>query len=247
MAKIISIHSFRRGTGKSTLVANLATLLAQQGKRVAVVDTNFQSPTLNALFGLANPTATLNDYLWGDCPIETAIHTLLVPSHHPSLYLVPAKPDVLGNINKILRKGYADNLLAIAFEKLIETLNLDVLLIDLYAGLQEETLFTINISDMLVIVLRPDAQDYQGSSVTVEVTRHFQPPPQIMLVLNELPSGFNDSEVQQEVKRIYHCDTVFTLPHADEIMNLNNNAIFVQHYPLHPITTTLINMTTHLG
>jgi MinD-like ATPase involved in chromosome partitioning or flagellar assembly len=214
---------------------------------VAVVDTNFQSPTLSTLFGLANPTATLNDYLWGDCPIETATYTLPVPSHTPSLYLVPAKPDVLGNINKILRKGYADNLLAIAFEKLIETLNLDVLLIDLYAGLQEETLFTINISDMLVIVLRPDAQDYQGSSVTVEVTRHFQPPPQIMLVLNELPHGFNNTEVQEEVERIYHCDIVFTLPHADEITNLNNNAIFVQHYPLHPITTTLTNMTSHLG
>ena len=31
MPKIISIHSFRGGTGKSNITANLATIIAQQG------------------------------------------------------------------------------------------------------------------------------------------------------------------------------------------------------------------------
>jgi len=40
MAKIISIHSFRGGTGKSNTSANVAALLATEGRRVGVVDTD---------------------------------------------------------------------------------------------------------------------------------------------------------------------------------------------------------------
>ncbi len=52
MAKIISIHSFRGGTGKSNTTANVATLLAVQGGRVGVIDTDIQSPGIHILFGL---------------------------------------------------------------------------------------------------------------------------------------------------------------------------------------------------
>ena len=40
MPKIISIHSFRGGTGKSNVTANFAMLLAQSGGRVGVVGTD---------------------------------------------------------------------------------------------------------------------------------------------------------------------------------------------------------------
>jgi septum site-determining protein MinD len=43
------------------------------------------------------------------------------------------------------------------------------LLIDTHPGFKEATLLTIAISDMLVIVLRPDKQDYHGTAVLVEV------------------------------------------------------------------------------
>jgi Mrp family chromosome partitioning ATPase len=37
-------HSFRGGTGKSNMTANVAALLAQSGKRVGVIDADIQSP-----------------------------------------------------------------------------------------------------------------------------------------------------------------------------------------------------------
>lgn len=52
MSKIISIHSFRGGTGKSNTTANLAALLALAGQRVGVIDTEIQSPGIHVLFGL---------------------------------------------------------------------------------------------------------------------------------------------------------------------------------------------------
>ena len=67
MSKIVSIHSFRGGTGKSNISANLAVLTALKGKRVGVVDTDVQSPGIHVLFGFDEDRVerALNDYLWG--------------------------------------------------------------------------------------------------------------------------------------------------------------------------------------
>src|SRR5436853_1906220 len=70
MATVISVHSFRGGTGKSNTTANVATLLAREGKTVAVVDLDIQSPGVHVIFRFNQDESmrhSLNDYLWGDC------------------------------------------------------------------------------------------------------------------------------------------------------------------------------------
>src|SRR5207248_3378263 len=37
MARVVSVHSFRGGTGKSNVTANLATTIARRGQRVGIV------------------------------------------------------------------------------------------------------------------------------------------------------------------------------------------------------------------
>src|SRR5574340_1089823 len=72
MGKIVSIHSFRGGTGKSNATANLASQLALAGKRVGVVDTDIASPGIHVLFGLDEHSMdhTLNEFLHGECEIK---------------------------------------------------------------------------------------------------------------------------------------------------------------------------------
>jgi septum site-determining protein MinD len=48
--KIVTIHSYRGGTGKSNITANIAVCAHQAGKRVAVLDTDLQSPGIHLLF-----------------------------------------------------------------------------------------------------------------------------------------------------------------------------------------------------
>ncbi len=60
MAKIVAVHSFRGGTGKSNMTANLACLLARRGNRVGIVDTDIQSPGIHVLFNL-DPKDTTSD------------------------------------------------------------------------------------------------------------------------------------------------------------------------------------------
>src|SRR5262245_61342258 len=109
MAKIISVHSFRGGTGKSNTSANLAAVLAQDGRRVGVVDTDIQSPGIHVLFGLGEEQIkySLNDYLWGKCPIKNAAQDVTPPGVNSGgkVFLIPSSIKA-GEIARILREGY---------------------------------------------------------------------------------------------------------------------------------------------
>lgn len=78
MPQVISIHSYRGGTGKSNFCANLASTVAQQGYRVGVVDTDVPSPGVHNIFCLEpdQTKITLNNYLWGEYPIEAAAYPM---------------------------------------------------------------------------------------------------------------------------------------------------------------------------
>src|SRR5512139_1159311 len=110
MSKIVSVHSFRGGTGKSNTTANLAALLAMQGKRVGVVDTDIASPGIHVLFGLDEEKRvhSLNDYLWGKCAIQETAYdvTANLGNDIPGkVFLVPSCIRA-GEIARFLREGY---------------------------------------------------------------------------------------------------------------------------------------------
>lgn len=245
MPRIISIHSFRGGTGKSNTTANLSTIMAMKGYRVGVVDTDIASPGIHVLFGLGEDDMrhSLNDYLYGKCDIEAAAHNVtdnLGAQIDGEIYLIPSSIKA-GEIARFLREGYDVGLLNDGFEDLISTLNLDVLMIDTHPGLNEETLLSVAISDALAIILRPDQQDYQGTSVTVEVARKLGVP-NMLLVVNKLPAVFDPAEVKAQVERTYNTTVAAVLPHSDEMMALMSAGIFVLHYPNHPIASQLRNV-----
>ncbi len=239
MSIIVSTHSFRGGTGKSNLTANLATTLAQQGRRVGVVDTDIQSPGIHVLFGLdeARMGYSLNDYLWGKCDIQQAAHDVTAGAGGDSkgkIYLIPSSIRA-GEIARILREGYDVGLLSEGFQEVVSALRLDVLMVDTHPGLNEETLLSISISDILAVILRPDQQDYQGTAVTVEVARKLEVP-RMMLIVNKLPAVFDVEEVRAHVERVYNCPVAGVLPHSDEMMALASGGIFVMRYPHHPLS-----------
>jgi MinD-like ATPase involved in chromosome partitioning or flagellar assembly len=249
MPKIISIHSFRGGTGKSNTVANLAAILAAAGHRVGVIDTDILSPGIHVLFGLSEDQMaySLNDYLWGRCDIAQASYDVTPQVEGSSagrVFLIPSSIKA-GEIARILREGYDVGLLNDGFHNLVQELDLDVLIIDTHPGLNEETLLSIAISDVLVIVLRPDSQDYQGTGVTVEVARKLDVP-RMALIVNKTPQIFNPEEVRLRVKQTYNCEVLAVLPHSDEMMVLASSGIFALQFPDHPVTQSLKQVAENL-
>jgi MinD-like ATPase involved in chromosome partitioning or flagellar assembly len=239
MSKIISVHSFRGGTGKSNTTANLAAIYAMQGNRVGVVDTDINSPGIHILFGLDETQMqhSLNDYLWGKCGIKDTAHDVTANLKVPisgKVFLIPASIKA-GEIARILREGYDVGLLNDGFQDLVEELNLDYLLIDTHPGLNEETLLSIAISDALVIIMRPDQQDFQGTGVTVEVARKLGVP-SMYLVVNKVPPSLPLQQVKTRVEQTYNCQVAAVLPHSDEMMTLASSGIFTLHFPDNPVS-----------
>jgi septum site-determining protein MinD len=255
VAEIVSIHSFRGGTGKSNLTANLAVGVAQEGRRVGIVDTDIQSPGIHVIFGLDEQQIehSLNDYLWGRCGIADAAYdvstALAGPGGDPSpvagsVHLIPSSLKA-GEIARILREGYDVGLLSDGFRELAAALGLDYLFIDTHPGLNEETLLSITISGTLVIVLRPDRQDYQGTAVTVEVARKLDIP-RLLMVVNKVPEGFEHAAVRDQVSSAYAASVAAILPHSDDLMRLASAGVFRLRNPDHPLTAELSALTATL-
>ena len=237
MANIISIHSFRGGTGKSNTTANLAAVLASKGQRVGVIDADIQSPGIHILFGLQGDrlTASLNDYLWHGREIREVAQDVTPALGLPGkIFLIPSstKP---GEITRVLREGYDAQRMTRGFRQLITELDLDTLMIDTHPGLNEETLLSLVISHTLIIVMRPDQQDYEGTGITVQVAKELQVP-NLLLVVNKTPSILDPQEVQAKVEQTYGCPVAAVLPHSEEMMNLASGGIFTLHYPDNPLT-----------
>jgi septum site-determining protein MinD len=238
MATIVSVHSFRGGTGKSNTTANVAAILAQEGRRVGVIDADIQSPGIHVLFGLAGSDvqASLNDFLFGDREIgEVALDvTDGAAAGGGRLFLIPSSMRP-GEITRVLREGYDPQRLSTGLRELVDELDLDVLLIDTHPGLHEETLLSLVLSNTLLIVMRPDEQDYEGTGITVRIAQELEVP-RIMLVVNKAPDTLDPAHVEERVRAAYGCDVAAVLPHSDDLMRLASEGVFAQRFPAHPLS-----------
>ncbi|CAN5584485.1 MinD/ParA family protein [soil metagenome] len=239
MATIVSVHSFRGGTGKSNTTANVAAVLASQGKRVGVIDGDIQSPGIHTLFGLAGDdvASTLNDFLWhgraiGDVAIDvTERQGAALPG---KLFLIASSMQP-AEITRVLREGYDARYLTEGIRALVGELALDVLVLDTHPGLNEETLLSLVISDALLIIMRPDRQDYEGTGITARVAKELEVP-HIQIMVNKAPLSLDHEQIAAQVASAYDCPVVAVLPHSDELMLLASEGLFVLRNPHHPLS-----------
>jgi capsular exopolysaccharide synthesis family protein len=75
----IAIVSAGAGEGKSTTVINLATVFAQNGNRVIIVDSDLRRPTLHKILQVTNSIG-LTNYLLKQNSLEEVIQTTSLPS-----------------------------------------------------------------------------------------------------------------------------------------------------------------------
>lgn len=244
MAKLISVYSYRGGTGKTNCIANIAAIVACCGYRVCVVDANLQSPGIHVLFGLDACTLKhcLNDYLWVQRSLKDIVYdvTTVMPKQRrdrSQLYLVPASLK-LGDQARILREGYDVSLLQHGLHRLIDALQLDYLFIDTPPGINEETLLAIDASDLVLFILSPDQQDFQGIEAAVTMAQKFAVP-QLLPILNKVPVGLDANRLTAHLKTTYGITIAQVLPYSADLLHLASRGLFVFTSPSHPFTESL--------
>ena len=246
--KIVSIHSFRGGTGKSNTTANLAAQVALAGKRVGVVDTDIQSPGIHVLFGLDETKMgkTINDFLHGTATIREIGFPIgentggaegRAKLAGKNLWLFPSS--IRGReISQILREGVDFNKLNEGLQTTISEFDLDYLFIDTHPGLNEETLLSIATSDILIIILRPDNQDLQGTSVTVDIARSLDVP-HLMLMVNKALPKYDFVQIKKEIEAKFSAPVSGVLPLTFDLADNASNDLFSLRYPDHEWSKSL--------
>lgn len=250
MGQIVSVHSYRGGTGKSNITANLAYLLATRGQRVAVLDTDIQSPGVHLIFGIERERIvyTLSDFVFGKCELaETAYdvgHSCGLGESAGKLYLLPSSMAV-DDISRVVAEGYDVHCFNREFKQLIAELRLDFLFLDTHPGLNRETLLTAAISDHLLILLRPDKQDYHGTAVLLEVASRLQVP-NIYVVVNKVAERIDPDTMRGQIRAAYGHEVIGILPLDATMAILGSRELFVGHQPQHPLTKELIAIAARL-
>ena len=244
-AKIISVHSYRGGTGKSNITANLAACAVAMGHKVAVIDTDLKSPGIHVLFGVdpSQIQLTLVDYLWDKCTsTETAydVTTRVCPNHdhaHAKCWLVPASLDTHA-ISRLLDEGYDIQRLNTHIDDLISQLELDYLLIDTHPGLNDESMLTTALSDILILLVRPDQQDYYGSAVVSRIATQLEVP-NIFVVANKLHSQIDVEQITQHLKQAFGHDVLGAIPLSEDLAKLGSRQLIVNESPEGIVAHTL--------
>lgn len=249
MPKVVSIHSYRGGTGKSNFTANLATTVAMAGNRVGVVDTDVPSPGIHNIFCLEpeSMNKTLNNFLWGESSIEEAAYDVsrnVGLNGNGQLFLVPSSVKA-DDIARILKDGYDVGALHDGFRKLVRGLKLDYLFVDTHPGLSKETFLSIAISHVLILILRPDKQDYQGTAVTVDVAKQLKVR-KMLLTVNKALTTMNFDALRQKVQEAYDLPVAGIFPLSEDVIQLASEGVFCVKYPDHPVTQEFQKVAHHI-
>ncbi|MHA1771924.1 MAG: MinD/ParA family ATP-binding protein [Candidatus Thorarchaeota archaeon] len=231
--RIVSIHSFRGGTGKSNIAANLSATAALEGKRVAVMDTDMASPGIHIIFGKGRQRLeyTLNDYLRGECDIgDTCLDlTEELGIKRGKLFLIPSSMSA-SDITRILREGYEVSDLRNGFHDVIKQKKLDYLIIDTHPGLDRETLLSMATADYLFVVARVDEQDLLGTAATLSVARKLQVP-DIHIVINKKPKIYEDKDIIRQVEQKFKAKVATIIPLLPLLIEAGSRYVVTLRHP----------------
>lgn len=155
MGRCILVTSGKGGVGKTTLISNLATTLAQMGYDTVAVDANITTPNLGIHLGMHLVTKTLHDVLRGEEKLEKSLYP------HPLGFKV-----IPGSISVNSLKGLAYGRLSSIVLRLLN--QFDFVLLDSAAGLGEETMAAMDSVNEILIVTNPDLPSVTDALKTVK-------------------------------------------------------------------------------
>lgn len=191
MPKSIAFHSYKGGTGKTTLAVNLASLLAKRGSRVFILDLDVYAPSLQSYFGEEVHKRIgkyFNDYIGGGCEVDDLILDLTptikdyskdVPISGSlfACFSSPRREDIL-KIEGVREDKNKLNMLKrfiIMKEKLFTEHDADYIILDSSPGIRFWAINALAVADNVLLTLKMGDLDVQGTKmIAKEILEAFQ-------------------------------------------------------------------------
>ena len=176
--KSIAFHSYKGGTGKTTIGSNCAALLAKHGSKVALLDLDVYAPSLLVYFQ-RQPRKWLNDYLLGEAEVDevmTDVTDILLEYSRKFDEATEIKGKLwIGfcNVKKEeiykIESGSLESSKAqlrrfiVLRDKLIRDYDLDYIIIDTSPGIRYWSINALAVADILFLTLKMGDIDLEGT------------------------------------------------------------------------------------
>lgn len=160
MTQCIAFHSYKGGTGKTTIACNLAAMLSSKGYNVSLLDLDVYAPSLHAYFD-CNPNKWINDLLFENIDV----HDIMVD-------MTPAVAKYAANgANKKLGKllvGFSNPQKEEIYklEGSIKTANANIQLLRRFVQLREDLISDCD-SDYVILDTSPGIRYWSINSLAV--------------------------------------------------------------------------------
>ena len=172
MTKCIAFHSYKGGTGKTTISTNLSTMLANKGYNVFLLDLDVYAPSLGTYFDVEKPTKWINDFLFGDASIDDIfmdMTRIVAPNMKGKLHVGFSNADkeeiykLDGNIaRQNSQMQFLRNFILLR-EELIMKKNADFVIIDTSPGIRYWSINSLAVSDIVFLTLKMGDLDVDGT------------------------------------------------------------------------------------
>lgn len=183
ISNVISGYSFKGGMGRSTTLAYLSYFYYLMGKKVVVLDCDFEAPGIASIFfdkKTRETKAGILDYLIdlnidNNLEIEKYFLQNKVSSNSGNLYLFPSGIDfdTKTYINKISKIDFNSKIYTDRFQGLLNEINQvlkpDIIFIDLRAGINESNGYILkNISNDNLLFFNGEEQNQDGLNAILD-------------------------------------------------------------------------------
>jgi len=196
--KCVAFHSYKGGTGKTTIASNLAALLVRKGQRVCLLDLDVYAPSLQSYFEI-KPQKWINDYLDSNAdigeimldltgliektnknldPINESVH-----SHHYNYnqssegklwvgFASAKKEEILklegGGSGNTSSRKQFLRKFMLLREQLVSDYNADYIIVDTSPGIRQWSINVLAVADILLLTLKMGDLDVDGTKKIVD-------------------------------------------------------------------------------
>ncbi len=188
--KFLMIHSYKGGTGKTALSLYIAKYFADKGKKVLLIDADFQAPSLFSFFPKpGEDTKTFNDYL--EAP-EHSIFDCIYPSVKEKYDVIFSRPPETGS--KVLSTDTQWHRVALA--RIIHantelSRRYDLIIYDTGPGLNLMATNILAVAEIAIIVVRPNDYSVMGTLLMLkEIYSSFSQQRKDFVLFNQVPPKF---------------------------------------------------------
>jgi septum site-determining protein MinD len=225
LAETIVVTSGKGGVGKTTTSASIACGIAQQGKRVAVIDFDIGLRNLDLIMGCERRVVyDFVNVIQGDCQLKQA---LIKDKRIETLYVLAAS-----------QTRDKDALTVEGVKRVLDELaeaGFDYIICDSPAGIEKGAHLAMYFADRAVVVVNPEVSSVRDSdrilgllaSKTMRAEQGNGGVKEHLLLTRYSPRRVADGEMMSvdDVKEILGLDVVGVVPESPDVLQASNSGV----------------------